>query len=161
MMKPRHRAALHLALIVGIASLALPVPAGCADVSATTAAGIWPRLIVDVLPHPDPGGEATGLLRVRARLADGTLLEGIPQGCPDLAQVLCSFSFFTAPRDKDVVLIVESRSNSAASLSVRITLGRFSYRGCRMTHVTVGFTGGGQLQIGAPRQIDASVCGCP
>lgn len=156
MMRLRLRAAHGLVLIACIASLALSARVGCADVSATAPAGIWPRLIVDVLPHPDPGLEATGLLRVRARLADGMLLEGIPHGCPDITGVVCSFSFFTAPRDKVVTLIVEPLDRPADALSVSIPLGRFSYRGCRMTHVTIGFTASGQVWIGAPRQIDAA-----
>lgn len=160
MIKQSHRAASRLARIACIAAFSMSGPVGCADVSATAPAGIWPRLIVDVLPHPDPGVDATGWLQVRARLADGTVLEGIPQGCPDLAQVACSFSFFTAPRDKDVILIVAPRATGIAPVSARIPLGRFSYQGCRMTHVMVGFTSGGQLQIGTPCQIDADHGGC-
>lgn len=159
MIKQFHRAASRLALIACIACIAccaMPAPLQSADASGAPLSGIWPRLIVDVQPHP----EAAGWLRVRARLADGTVLEGIPEGCPDLAQVACSFSFFTAPRDKDVILIVEPRATGIAPVSARIPLGRFSYQGCRMTHVTVGFTASGQLQIGTPHRIDADHARC-
>lgn len=140
-----------------IMALAAVSPGQSGHVDGSTDSGLWPRLIVAVQPRPDQDGGGSAGLRVRLLLADGTVLEGIPQGCPDIPQEDCSFSFFTSPRDSVVTLLVEARALPAQALSVRIPLGLFSYRGCRMTHVTVGFGIGG-LQVGAPRLIDGAAC---
>ena len=78
-------------------------------ISATdSVAQMWPRLIVGVVMGTAGAEDAGALVRVRARLADGTVLDGIRQGCPAISEVVCSFSFFTTPRDQTVTLIVES-----------------------------------------------------
>ena len=134
----------RLLLVLGLVS----------GVSATySSAQMWPRLIVGIVMPAASAEDAGALVRVRARLVDGTVLEGIRQGCPAIPEVVCSFSFFTTPRDQTVTLIVESLSPGDGHATRDIPLGPFSYQGRDITYVTVSLPSGQPPQIGSPRTI--------
>jgi hypothetical protein len=123
-------------------------------ISATySIAQMWPRLIVGIVTGTGGAEDAGALVRVRARLVDGTVLEGIRQGCPAIPDVVCSFSFFTTPRDQTVTLIVESVSPGGGHATRDIPLGPFSYLGRDITYVIVSLSSGQPPQIGSPRTI--------
>ena len=114
---------------------------------------MWPRLIVGVVMGTAGAEDAGALVRVRARLADGTVLDGIRQGCPAIPEVVCSFSFFTTPRDQTVTLIVESVTPGDGQATKDVALGPFSYQGRDITYVVVSLSPGQPPQIGSPRTI--------
>jgi len=117
-------------------------------------AHLWPRLIVAVVAPAGVQGDSVTLVRVQARLADGSVLDGVAQGCPAIAGVTCSFSFFTAPRDRSVTLLVQRKDMITAAAERQIPLGRFSYGPREMTYVVVTLQASGPPQVGTPRRIN-------
>lgn len=101
---------------------AAPEPRSGADCGAH----LWPRVIVDV-DGPVP-------VHVRVRLSDGRTLEGNPGGCPALPGVRCSYSFFTAPRDREIVLVALAGGTVAER---RIVMPPFTREGRNIVHVVV------------------------
>jgi hypothetical protein len=96
--------------------------------------GMWPRLIVELVAPPGMTADPAKLASVRVELADGMVLDGIVRGCPDIAGITCTYSFFTAPKDRTAILIVEHAGQSA---SREIALGEFNYAGRDITYLTV------------------------
>ena len=101
---------------------------------ADCTAHLWPRVIVDV---EQPA-------RVQVRLSDGTMLSGNPRGCPELPGVRCDYSFFTAPRDREIVLVLEESGNTVER---RIVMPPFTREGRNIVYVVVS----AGPKIGEPR----------
>lgn len=124
---------MRVALLVAAALVrcgAAPEPRSGADCNAH----LWPRVIVDV--------ETSA--RVRVRLPDGRILEGNPGGCPAFPDVRCSYSFFTAPADREIVLMAEANGRAAER---RIVMPPFTREGRNIVYVIVSPAPG----IGEPR----------
>lgn len=132
------------------AVLAIAAVASCRSAPDEESSGadcssrMWPRVIVG------GAGGAENRVSVQVRLADGTIMEGHRQGCPEVRDVICSYSFFTAPRDKEVVLLVQSEGGAAER---RITMGPFTHEGRNITYVVVTVPENRAPEIGEPRLI--------
>ncbi len=105
---------------------------------------------------PASGGSlaaAEKRVRVQLRLADGTMLDGNYHGCPAIAAVTCSYSFFTAPRDRTATLIVAPLSPGREPASADFALGPFSYHGRDISYIRVYLSDGAAPRIGLPQRI--------
>jgi hypothetical protein len=113
---------------------------------------IWPRVIVGVITEgaAEPGEK---LIRARIRFDDGSLQTGHLQGCPDTPSLVCTYSFFTAPRDRQITLIVETINSTLPAVEATIILGRFNYCGREIAYVEIWAVPGAPPRIGPSRLV--------
>jgi len=135
---------LSIVAVILAAACCCSAPDDSSASGADCASHMWPRVIVGV-----SGGDENSVT-VRMRLADGTILDGHRHGCPRLPHYVCSYSFFTAPRDREVVLSAESGGRVAER---RITLGPFTYEPRDITYIVITLKAGATPSIGEPRLI--------
>lgn len=117
------------------------------------ASQMWPRVIVGVVPASGSARDGVTLVHARARLATGEILDGNPHGCPEVREVVCTYSFFTAPRDREVTLLIQRKGDPADRAEKRIPLPPFTHAGRDITYVVVTLPSEGSAVIGEPRLI--------
>lgn len=98
---------------------------------------LWPRLIIGIRAPQGSQDVAADLVRVRIRDDRGTVLEGNRFGCPDAGGIICTYSFFTTPRDTSVLLIIEPSGADVPPAEERISLGPFNHCGRNVAYVVV------------------------
>ena len=142
MIKPR---ALLAVFAMAVVLCCQSVPDESTSSGTDCASHMWPRIIAGV------AGGAEDRVTVKVRLADGTILDGHRHGCPGVTGIICSYSFFTAPRDKEVVLLVQGEHGAVER---RIALPPFTHEGRNVMYVEITVRSDGPPLIGDPRIIN-------
>jgi hypothetical protein len=91
-------------------------------------------LIVGILPPPPAHQDGVNLVAIRIRDATGKIFEAIPHGCPDIAGVVCSYSFFSTPADRSVTVLLEPRDPRGPATATELPLGPFNACGRDITY---------------------------
>ena len=117
---------------------------------------IRPRVIVDVLPKKVGGRWNHELIRVVLRLKNGRVLEGHLHGCPEIREVDCTYSFFTAPKDREVLLIVMEAGSNKPLAQRTVALPPFDREGKKALYIKVDFKQDGPVSISASTIISMS-----
>ena len=154
------RTSLRLCYISTI-TFVLVISTGCKDFTTdntlTSAKGntaqIWPRVIIDVITTNGNEETVHKLLDIVLELENGRILKGHVHGCPDIQNVKCDFSFFTAPNDTSAIVIVRRLPDTKHLNERRIRLPAFDYTGKNIVYITVHMSPEGSATISSPEII--------
>ena len=125
------------------------MPGGCANTCETD---LWPRLIVGVIPPEGVTTPGEELVSVRGRYEDGRVRDGHERGCPEMPpQFVCSFSFFSAPKDRFIFLEVEDPGTGIGEVNVE--LGQHNYCGRNIAYVLIYLSVDTMPEIAGPEYI--------
>jgi hypothetical protein len=95
---------------------------------------LWPRLIVGILPPTGGSSDGAKLVALRVRDTTGHVFDGIPHGCPNIAGVVCTYSFFSTPADRSVTVLVDPRDRRIPATKIELPLGPWNACGRDITY---------------------------
>ena len=145
------RSVVYIFSVLSFFLLLACVPKPCKEGCETN---MWPRIIVGVIPQENITLDIHELLQIRIMLGDGTIYEGHREGCPKLPEdIICTVSFFTAPKDKFATILVKMTDRKDVELQSKIRLGEFNYCGRDIAYVPVTLSQELMPHIGAAQLV--------